>query len=344
MADDRPEKQPNLGTPMTTRAIVLWGLGLVAIGVLAFILLVRFFGGGSERDRQQLEVFRTAGTVVVGTGGIAALYLAARRQQSAERTLAHQRHVAEKTEHDAVERRIAEQYTKAADQLGSENSVVRTAGLYALQHLGNSSTERQQTIVDLLCAYLRMPLSTEIPEDEAARRDWRQQREARLTAQRILTSSLKGARRWTGVDVNLSGALLEDFDLMGGRLNSAIFIETTFEGFTRMSATVFDRSAFFREAHFNGYVAFDKASFNERVSFLNTYFNSEDGGSFKSAIFARNPGFRSANVRAELDLAGARIKTGAGHTLRGKAAPRGWVLSYDPESGDWRYQKPLDRD
>jgi hypothetical protein len=59
-----------------------------------------------------------AGTLVVGTGGLVALELAARRQRSTELTLVH-------TEHDATERRITELYTKAADQLGSDQ--VRSA-------------------------------------------------------------------------------------------------------------------------------------------------------------------------------------------------------------------------
>jgi hypothetical protein len=65
--------------------------------------------------------------------------------------------VAADTRHDATERRITDLYTKAADQLGSDKAPVRLAGLYALERLAQDNPEHQQTIVNLVCAYLRMP-------------------------------------------------------------------------------------------------------------------------------------------------------------------------------------------
>jgi hypothetical protein len=78
------------------------------------------------------------------------LLLTARRQCYTELALVH-------TDRDATERRITELYTKAADQLGSDQAPVRLAGLYALERLAHSTVEHRQTIVDVICAYLRMP-------------------------------------------------------------------------------------------------------------------------------------------------------------------------------------------
>jgi multisubunit Na+/H+ antiporter MnhB subunit len=82
------------GRPLSIRAIVVGGLVLGAVGAVAVSLLLYLYGGGTDKDKAKLDVVRTAGTLVVGTGGAAALLLAALRQRSTELTLEHQREVA----------------------------------------------------------------------------------------------------------------------------------------------------------------------------------------------------------------------------------------------------------
>jgi NAD(P)H-dependent flavin oxidoreductase YrpB (nitropropane dioxygenase family) len=147
---------------------------LVAAAVTTWLLLA--FG-------YQLEAIKTASTIVLGTGGAAALLLAARRQRSTElalnqkdRDLAHQ-------ERDAIERRITDLYTKAADQLGSDKAPVRLAGLYALERVAQNNPDLRQTIVNVWCAYLRMPYQLPGADtDHPTRVDRLQEREVRLTA------------------------------------------------------------------------------------------------------------------------------------------------------------------
>ena len=211
--------------PLSNWAIALGAVIVLAIAVFAGVILGHRYGGAGASV--ELDAIRTAGALVVGTGGAVALLLAARRQRSTELTLVH-------TEHDATERRITELYTKAADQLGSDQAPVRLAGLYALERLAHSTVEHRQTIVDVICAYLRMPYTSppEPPETPQAGtpiggRDHgtadsplsndrhpparatltdrpeqpRQEREVRLTAQDILTRNLRlppteSRRRW----------------------------------------------------------------------------------------------------------------------------------------------------
>jgi hypothetical protein len=141
------------------------------VGIAAAVGLLLAYGRGDAQQRNQLDAIRTAGTIVVGSGGAAALLLAARRQRSTEialkqkdrdqvdiaRAYALQKRVAEDARQDAVERRITELYTKAADQLGSDKAPVRLAGLDALERLAQDNESQRQTIVNVLCAYLRMP-------------------------------------------------------------------------------------------------------------------------------------------------------------------------------------------
>jgi hypothetical protein len=68
-------------------------------------------------------------------------------------------------------RRITELYTKAVEQPGSDKAPVRLGGLYALERVAQDNPGQRQTIVDVICAYLRMPydLPGTPPAGEAAR-------------------------------------------------------------------------------------------------------------------------------------------------------------------------------
>jgi uncharacterized protein YjbI with pentapeptide repeats len=190
----------------------------------------------------RLEVVRIALTVGAGTGGIVALVLAGRRQWSVE-----QAHRA--TEHDATERRITELYTKAVDQLGSDQAAVRLGGLYALERLANTTSTQQGTIGDVICAYLRMPyihpstLDKNATEDERKERDrLLQERETRQTALEILVRHNDPERgmHWPGLHIrlqranltntNLANAHLTDADLTGANLSGAYLIEANLTG------------------------------------------------------------------------------------------------------------------
>lgn len=150
-----PVKPPDELPVLSNRAIVWAAVVLLVLGLgLAAGLLVAFGGG---QNTAQLDAIKTAGTIVLGTGGAAALWLTARRQRTSELSLnqAYAAHLA--TVADAEARRITDLYGKAADQLGSAQAPTRLAGLYALERLAQDNPAQRQTIVDLLCAYLRMP-------------------------------------------------------------------------------------------------------------------------------------------------------------------------------------------
>jgi hypothetical protein len=70
---------------LSVRAIAVWAVLIVLVGMgVAVWLLLAYTGGDVDANRVQLDAIRTAGTIVVGTGGAAALLLAARRQRSTE--------------------------------------------------------------------------------------------------------------------------------------------------------------------------------------------------------------------------------------------------------------------
>jgi hypothetical protein len=243
-ADTSSEEQPRSPEkPLTRRTIALGGLIIVGVAAAAVVVLLRLFGSGTPADQARLEVVKTAGTIVVGTGGAVALLLAARRQRYTELGFVA-------TERDATERRITELYTKAADQLGNEKAPVRLAGLYALERLADTNPDQLRTIVDVVCAYLRMPYAPapERPGPDAAHDEHEryerniQERQVRLTAQRILCRHLiPGAKNpWTTqrIDLGEANLTLADFanadftgaDFTRADLTRAILGEVDFTG------------------------------------------------------------------------------------------------------------------
>lgn len=278
---------------LRTRTILLWGAGLLVVAGVAAALLLTLLGGGRPEDSARLDALKTAANIVVGTGGAAALLLAARRQRSAELDLVQK-------DHDATERRITEIYGKAADQLGSDKAPVRLAGLYSLERLAGGYREHRQTIVNVLCAYLRMPFDK---DDEEL--------QVRKTAQRILLLHLRPGSAeqpngdfWPDVDLDFSGAKLIGLNLTHCSIRSIVCYGATLSELTSFRGTEFRTKA-----------DFNKASFGDRVDFRGTVFGGERD-SFNGAVFEGPADF---GTKSAARLAGAQAKHGSPRTW-----PAGW--------------------
>jgi hypothetical protein len=306
---------------LSPRAIWTAAALLLVVGIGMAVWLLSAYGRGG----QQLEAIRTAGTIVVGTGGAAALLLAARRQRSTEialkqkdRDQVHQQRVAATTELDAAERRVTELYTKAADQLGSDKAPVRLAGLYALERLAQNNLAQRQTIVNVLCAYLRMPYQPPAaspsdgadPTQLAEHRERVQEREVRLAAQRLLTDHLRPGTAetpaptfWDNTDLDLTGATLVNFTLQGCVVHTANFKTATFTGGADFGSATFTGAADFWSATFIGIADFWLATFIGDATFASANFIGSahfrettftGAANFWSATFARQASFWSA--------------------------------------------------
>ncbi|WP_103355702.1 pentapeptide repeat-containing protein [Amycolatopsis sp. CA-128772] len=292
---------------LRTRTILLWGAGLLVVAALAAALLLTLLGGGRPEDSARLDALKTAANIVVGTGGAAALLLAARRQRSAELDLVQKNH-------DATERRVTEIYGKAADQLGSDKAPVRLAGLYALERLAGGYAEHRQTIVNVLCAYLRMPFDD--PERDL------EELQVRKTAQRILHLHLRpgsaeqpGEGFWPDIDLDFSGAHLVGLTLTHCSIRSI-----------SCHGTVFSELAAFRGTEFRTKAVFNQVRFNDRADFRGTVFT---GGceSFNGAVFAGPANF---GTKSAARLAGAKAKQGFTRTW-----PPGWEERPDATEPGW---------
>jgi len=233
---------------------------------------------------------------------------------NAPRNRQHAERVADATERDAAARRVTDLYTKAAEQLGSDKAPVRLAGLYALSRLGQGNVDQRTTVVNVLCAYLRMPyeppnlaavadLNSDDRELAAAKRASQQERvqerEVRLTAQRLLATHLRPEPdRATGASTNLeywpgdhridlAGATLVAFDFIG----DTFFGKSTFNGEVRFHEAEFTRYAWFNEVRFGDGAWFDNAAFG-KASFGEATFAGDasfSGAAFTGAAFSTTP-------------------------------------------------------
>jgi Pentapeptide repeats (8 copies) len=310
------------GRPLSMRAVVLGGVLVGVVGAVAITVLLYFYGGGTARDRAGLDLVRTAGTLVVGTGGAMALLLAARRQRSTELTLEHQREV-------AVEQRITELYTHAVDQLGNSQAPVRLGGLYALERLAQNNPVQRQTIVDVICAYLRMPY--DLPKDKPPHEDAaadahtryeqrRQELQVRLTAQRILAAHLKPDAVdtfWPDMDLDLTETHLHQLDLTNCHMRHAHFNGAEFFGVAWFAGAEFFGVAWFAGAKFSWDAWFDRAEFfgdawfaGAKFSGVVVFVGAEFSGNvvFGGAMFSKGAKFEKTEFTKGADCSGARAR------------------------------------
>lgn len=317
-AKEQTDERPLKPMQWTTAAAVV----LVTIGVAGAVALwiANYWANGHTAQLSptdpaavsvRLDVIKTALTVAAALGAGATLLLGLRRQSITERAQQQteraqrvieemqqltlraseesQRHARE----DAAERRITDLYVAAVEQLGSDKAPVRLGGLYALERLGNDNPKLRQTVVDVICAYLRMPFTppgdvlaantptsleqlagvVETPQTDEPQR--RQELQVRLTAQRLLTEHLRApaaakqepSTYWRGPDdrrmnLDLSGANLVRFNLSDCALAQVALTDAHLHGFAELS-----------DVHFYGAVDLSDAQFHGRVHLLGAKFH-----------------------------------------------------------------------
>lgn len=311
-----PTDQPLRIRPIPGSAI-WWGAAvLLVVAVVSVWLLIAFFGGGSPQDKIRLEAIKLAGSIVVGTGGAVALVLAARRQRTTELQLLQQERTAGDTRHDAEERRISDLQASAGEQLGNEKAAVRLNGLYQLERLGQNHPDHRQTVVDVICAYLRMPFThpDELTErskggssDDTETKEAHEELQVRLTAQRILANHLRPNldpntvfptedKFWGVKSLDLTGAVLTGLDFSQCHIGSCQFENAQFHAETRFTHTQFHSMAWFRGAHFHGAANFDGGQFHNGALFFNARFL--DMAWFRGVGFLKTAGFAGAQFHA----------------------------------------------
>ena len=240
-------KSPPIGDRDPIGGLRWWmvPLGIAAIAMSIWAAAHWFLGVANEAPQQdrasaRIDAMRAALTVGAGAAGAIALLITIRRQWLNERAQAHDESVAEKQGDDEEERRITELFSKAVEQIGSEKAAVRLGGLYSLERLTQDYSSYQQTIVNVICAYLRMPYRvTEDLEDQQGTEEL----QVRMAAQSVVARNIeldpilsryREASSWDDVKIDLSGATLHNFTIGKSKVQSISFQGARFTGKLRL--------------------------------------------------------------------------------------------------------------
>jgi len=168
--------------PFWLSIIAVFAVGATATAAFIGILLLalgnpRVQTGAPIARADLIDLIKLALIGTAGIGGVLGLLITYRRQRIAEATFdltkeaqqfdqdikqsnrVLQERVALENRQDASEQLVTSLYTSAVEQLGSERAVVRLAALYSLERIAQSNPASRQPVVDVLCAYLRLPFT-----------------------------------------------------------------------------------------------------------------------------------------------------------------------------------------
>jgi hypothetical protein len=177
-----------------------------------------------------------------------------------------------------------ERFARSVELLGNEADQVRVGAMHSLVWLAGSTPRYKQTVLEVLCAYLRRPFEhPDLPDERgtasgaASDPDADREREVRLTAQRLIADLLP----W-GEDpderlyhLDLSGARLEHLRLEGRRIGRLTARRAQFHGITQLGRLEAAKPVLFTDASFLGRLDLREARLDGGLSFQRTRFHGD---------------------------------------------------------------------
>ncbi|QKW32468.1 pentapeptide repeat-containing protein (plasmid) [Nocardiopsis flavescens] len=295
--------------------LAAWAVVIAAVaGMVVLIWLVLGTPGldlPTDLSPRALDAIATrAFAVVAGLGGVALLVIAYRRQRTTEAG-----------EEREMSKLFTDTFDSASDKLGSEHAAVRLAGVHALARLADEAPEGRedlvQMVIDVLCAYLRMPYTPapgKLPkgatdgqavEHHKHELEFASFRQVRHTIIRIIGNHLREDTRWRGKDYDFTGTAFDGGNLAGAHFTAGL---VDFGG-----AEFTGEMVSFSGARFaGGSVSFSRAGFSEgKVDFFRAEFA---GGTvdFGGAVFTGGTVDFSGSkfTEGKVDFSGARFAGG----------------------------------
>ncbi|MFD9704992.1 hypothetical protein [Lentzea sp. NPDC059081] len=192
------------------------------------------------------EAIKTGGLAGGAIVALYALWLNDRRRKVEE---ARQELESQRIEHDRS--RVAdERFARAVELLGHETAQVRVGAMHALAGLAKSRVEYTQTVLDILCAYLRRPFKKSRTDVDATEIEL----EVRLTAQRLIEDLLPrlDEKNPPLYDLNLTKAHLEFMDLSYRQVGDLYMRVARFEDSNSFHHMVVHGHFYVTEAEANG--------------------------------------------------------------------------------------------
>jgi hypothetical protein len=283
--------------------------------VITMLLAVAVFGAVTallmslDPTTSRSEDIRTGGLASAAVVALYALWLNDRRRRVEE-----SRHELERRSNEQQREHVAdERFARAVELLGHEADQVRVGALHALAGLARSRPSYAQTVLDVICSYLRRPFdhpdyvqgrTGERPQWEPSdERDASRERQVRLAAQRVISELVPDYHQepHTLPDLDLTGALLDYIDLSGKAIGQLVLRDAQLHGTTRFSATEINGDAWFTRAVSYGKLECDNAVFCGRSHF--PHLTAHAPVSFEGAHFQQGAVFLSAEFHGPVTLA-----------------------------------------
>lgn len=305
------------------RSPLLWTL-------IASVVLLCGVGGWLLTDpaTSRSEALKTGGLAGGAVVALYALWLNDRRRRVEEA-----RQVIEQQRHDVDRERISdERFAKSVELLGHEADQVRVGALHALAGLARTRPEYRQTVLDVLCSYLRRPFTHGRYDGKDSTPEQERELQVRLTAQRLVRDLLPPSDvDGPGPDLDLTGAVLEYFDLSRRRIGGLLLRHASLYSSTNLSGCVFTGQAYFTAAgtgpgRLVGLFRCRNATFLDRAWFSGTAFSERTN--FSDTAFKGRTTFKGASFAKEVLFDGATFSDSAEVQL-----PDGWKL--EPQNGGY---------
>ncbi|ANN14331.1 hypothetical protein SD37_00775 [Amycolatopsis orientalis] len=233
--------KPITGAVLQWMALALVVAGAVGAALLWLLGFPSLPSATSFGTTEVLELLKIALAVVAGLGGVVLLAVNLRKQRVAE----SEHLLAQAKDERERAQGFNERFGTAAEQLAHENAAVRLAGLYAMAGLADDWVTNRQICVDVLCGYLRLPVSDDASE-----------RKVRESVLRVLRDRLGEDWRGNALDLDLTGTTFTEPIVMDlattGRLSydEATFERGVFRIGPRNASAVTYRGAEFRNGEF----------------------------------------------------------------------------------------------
>jgi hypothetical protein len=292
---------------------------LLLVGVGSWLL--------TDPATSRSEALKTGGLAGGAVVALYALWLNDRRRRVEERRqeIERQRHELEmrRTEQDR-ERISDERFAKAIELMGNDADQVRVGAMHALAGVARSRKDYTQTVLDVLCSYLHRPFThPQHGEDDIPRTDGddklERELQVRLTAQRLIVALLPkaGDSEALSYDLDLTGAVLEYFDLSGHKVGDLLLRYAKLCNSTNLSDCEITGRAYFTSAttetgRLSGRFYCQRTVFRERAWFSGTVFQAD--ADFESTTFGGEANFKGAVFHGDLSMKDAKF--GNSLTLR----------------------------
>ncbi|WP_367134283.1 pentapeptide repeat-containing protein [Saccharothrix sp. HUAS TT1] len=201
------------------------------------------------------EAIKTGGLAGGALVALYALWLNDRRRRTdeARQRIEDARHELEsaRAEHDRS--RVAdERFARSVELLGHDAEQVRVGAMHSLAGLARSRAEYTQTVLDVLCAYLRRPFHLADRGGEGVRDE--RELEVRLTAQRLIADLLPrdGVEGAPHYNLDLTRAYLEYFDVSHRQVGDLVLRAAHLQESNSFHHTVVHGNAWFTDTRSQG--------------------------------------------------------------------------------------------